>query len=68
MNSPVAPELQESMALISIYWKSILHITTVSMSFFYRSVRHISVLVSGCPLRCLGMASFPDLSRRFFSL
>lgn len=35
MNSPVAPELQESMALISIYWKSILHITTVSMSFFF---------------------------------
>lgn len=34
MNSPVAPELQESMALISIYWKSILHITTVSVSFF----------------------------------
>lgn len=34
MNSPVAPELQESMALISICWKSILHIATASISFF----------------------------------
>lgn len=43
------------MALISIYEESILHIMTVPMPFFYRSVRHISIPVSGCPLCCLGM-------------